>query len=124
MVCNRKEAVVIYQSIIKFNLYLKGAQCILCCNHKPLEPFLSCCRYIPKCNCWSMELSDYNLTFIYIKGSKNILSDAISRLKTLDIYKEPLDNPNTSDTITCIAEMVNNDLHSHITNKRIPSNQL
>ena len=33
-----------------------------------------------------MELADYNKTFVHIKGSTNILVDAISRLKTL--YKQ------------------------------------
>ena len=42
----------------------------------------------------------------------NILADAISRLKTLDIYKELLDHPETSDTMTCIAEMVTIDVQT------------
>ena len=37
-----KEDFAFYQSILKFVLYLRGgAQCILYCDHKPLEPFLS-----------------------------------------------------------------------------------
>ena len=59
-----------------------------------------------------MELPHYKLTFIHIKGSNNIVVDAISRLKTLDIYKEPLDNPNTSDTMTCIAEMASSNIQT------------
>ena len=47
-----------------------------------------------------MELADYNITFVQIKGKHNILVDAISRLKTLNIYEEPLENPN--------AQVVNN----------------
>ena len=31
--------------------------------------------------------------FVHIKGKNNVLADAISRLKTLNIYKEPLENP-------------------------------
>ena len=53
-----------------------------------------------------MELSDYNLIFIHIKGGNNILADAISRLKTLDIYMIPLDYPKTTNTMICIAEMI------------------
>ena len=59
-----------------------------------------------------MELSDYNLTFIHIKGSNNILADAVSRLKILDIYKELLDHPKASDTITCIAVMVSSNIQT------------
>ena len=35
-----KEDFGVYQSILKFDLYLIGVECILCCNHKQLEPFL------------------------------------------------------------------------------------
>ena len=59
-----------------------------------------------------MELSDYDLMFIHIKGNNNILADGISGLKTQDIYKEPLDNPKTSDTLTCNAEMVSSDIQT------------
>ena len=39
-----------------------------------------------------MELMDYHMSFLHIKGKHNILADAISRLKTLNIF-EPLENP-------------------------------
>ena len=51
---------------------------------------------IAKLNHWSTELSDYNLPFVHIKGS-NILADTISRIKTLDIYMDPLEYPKTCD---------------------------
>ena len=47
----------------------------------------------PKLNHWSMELTDYNLKFTHIKGSNDILTDAIFRLKTLDKYRDPLEHP-------------------------------
>ena len=55
-----------------------------------------------------MKLSDYNLTFIHIKGTDNISSNAISRLRTLDIYMEPIENPKTAalnNTEEYIAEV-------------------
>ena len=57
-----------------------------------------------------MELSDDNLTFVHMKDSNNILADVISRLKTLDIYKESLDNPKTCDIMTCTSEMVSSNI--------------
>ena len=36
-----------------------------------------------------MELADYNITFLHIKGKNNVLVVSISMLKTLNIYKEP-----------------------------------
>ena len=33
--------------------------------------------------------------FVHIKGKHNVLADAISRLKTLNIYEDPLENTET-----------------------------
>ena len=40
-----------------------------------------------------MELTDYNISFFHIKGKYNVLADAISRLKMLDVEKEPMEKP-------------------------------
>ena len=45
-----KRAYAVYQSILKFDLYLRVANCVLCQDHKTLEPFLSKGIKIPKCN--------------------------------------------------------------------------
>ena len=103
-----KEAFAVYQSVSKFNLYLRETQCILHCHHKPLEPFLSCEMKIPKLDHWSVEQSGYNLTFGHIKGTT-------SRLKILEIYTEQLENPKIaalSNTEECIAEVVTNKIQT------------
>ena len=64
-----------------------------------------------------MELLYYNLMFIHTKGNDNILADAISTLKTLDIYKDPLDYPQTSDTMTFTAKMVTTNIQTLSTDK-------
>ena len=33
---NKKEAYAVYQSMLKFDLYLRGTKCVLDCNHKLL----------------------------------------------------------------------------------------
>ena len=45
-----KVAFAVNLSVLKFHLYLRGAQCILHCDLKPLEPFLTCGMKIPKLN--------------------------------------------------------------------------
>ena len=55
---------------------------------------------IPKLNRWSMELADYKITFVLIKGKNNVLADTVSRLQMLNIYEEPQENPK--------AQVVNN----------------
>ena len=93
-----KEAFAVYQSVLKFDLYLTRAELILCCDHKPLEPFLSKGMKIPKLDQWAMKLADYNITFVYIKGSNNIITDAISSLKMLDICRDPIENARMKKT--------------------------
>ena len=43
---------------------------------------------IAKLDRWAMLLQEYDMTFVHIKGKDNILADAISRLRTLDIYEK------------------------------------
>ena len=53
-----KEAFAVYQSVLKFDFYLGGPECTLCCDQKPLGQFFSKGMKIPKPNCWSIELAD------------------------------------------------------------------
>ena len=39
-----------------------------------------------------MLLQEYDITFVLIRGKDNILADAISRLRTSNIYKDPMEN--------------------------------
>ena len=70
---------------------------------------------IPKVNDWSSELSDYNLTFVHIKDNNNILAEAISRLKTLDIYRDPLESLKSTATYNTkewVVEGVSNNIQT------------
>ena len=86
-----KEAYVVLMSVQRLDYYLslRGVQCTLRCDHKPLEPFLSRGVKIAKLDRWAMLLQEYDIKFIHIKGKDNILADAISRLWTEDIYADP-----------------------------------
>ena len=62
-----------------------------------------------------MELEDCNATFAHIKGKDNVLADAISRLKTLDIHKELLENlktPAVSNTKGLVMEIRATNMHT------------
>ena len=83
-----KEAYVVFKSVQRFDYYLRGAHCMLRCDYKPLEPFLSRGMKIAKLDRWAMLLQEYDIKFVHIKGKDNILADAISRLHTIDIYKD------------------------------------
>ena len=70
---------------------------MFCCDHELLEPFQSKRIQVPKLT-RGLELADYNIKFVHIKGKNNVLTDAISSLKTLNIYEEPLENPKSTDS--------------------------
>ena len=62
-----------------------------------------------------MELGEYNITFVYNIGKSNVLVDPISRLKTLNIYKELLENqktPTISNTQGYVMEVSANGMHT------------
>ena len=87
---------------------------MLCCDHKLLGPFLSKGIEIPKLNRWSMELADYNITFVHIKGKNNVVTDAISWLKMSNIYEEPLENQKAqivNNTQQIVAEICATSMH-------------
>ena len=110
-----KGAYAVLKSMECFDYYLQGANCTFCCDHKPLEPFLTRGLKIAKLDRWTMLLQVYDITFVHIKGKDNILADAISRLCTLDIYKKAIETKHSpavkttttqqEDIIECIQHI-------------------
>ena len=87
----------------------------LCCNHKPLEPFLSKGMKIAKLDRCEMLLQEYDITFVHIKGKDNILANAISRLCTLDIYEKATETQYPPAVKTSITQQEDTiDLIQHI----------
>ena len=92
-----------------FNYYLQGAKCTIHCNHKPLELIPTRGMKIAKLDRWAMLLQEYDITFVHIRGKDNILTDAISRLCTIDIYEEAIETqhlPIMQTTTTQVDEKV------------------
>ena len=89
--CLTKEAYAIYMSIKKLTYYLKDADVTLRSDHLPLKKFLAKNTLNSKVNNWAIEISPFRITFEYIKGIKNSLVDAISRLIEIDsqVQQEP-----------------------------------
>ena len=73
-----KEAFAVCQSVLTVDLLFRGAECILHCDHKPLELFLSMGIKTPKVHRWSMELQTDNITFMQIKSKNDVFADVIS----------------------------------------------
>ena len=68
----------------KLDYYLAGAQTTLRSDHLPLKKFLRQRTGNGKVNNWALSLEEYDITFEYIKGIKNTLADAMSRLVQID----------------------------------------
>ena len=79
-----KEAYAIYMCVKKLDYYLAGVQTTLRSDHLPLKKFLRQRTGNSKVNNWALSLEEYEITFEYIKGIKNTLADAMSRLVHLD----------------------------------------
>ena len=59
-------------------------------NHLPLKNFLEKKTLNSKVNNWAVEISPYKIKFEYIKGIKNTLANAMSRLiKIISDTKPP-----------------------------------
>ena len=82
--CLTKEAYAIYMSIKKLDYYLVDADIILRSDHLPLKKFLNKNMLNSKVNNWAVEISPFCITFEYIKGIKNTLTDTMSRLIAID----------------------------------------
>ena len=79
-----KEAYAIYMCVKKLDYYLAGTQTTLSSDHLPLKKFLKQRTGNAKVNNWALSLEGYTITFEYIKGIKNTLADAMSRLVHID----------------------------------------
>ena len=77
-----------YRSINKFSFDLTGAESTLYCDHKLLAPFLMTGMKSKTKDRWALKLQQYNIKFQHVAGRDNIIADAISCLKTANLYEE------------------------------------
>ena len=84
----QKECYAIYESVQKFAFYLTGIEYTLYCNHKPLASFFTTGMSSHIIDQWALELQQFNIKFEHIQGKKNIVTDAISRLRTFGLYQD------------------------------------
>ena len=79
-----KEAFAIYMSVKRLSFYLDQAEIYLRSDHLPLKRFLQENTLNSKVSNWAMELESFNIQFECIQGSKNVLTDTLSRLINID----------------------------------------
>ena len=71
-------------SVKKLSFYLDSAQITLRSNHLPFKKFLEKNTMNANVNNWAVELESQNINFEFIAGTKNVLTDTLSRLIELD----------------------------------------
>ena len=70
-----------------------------------------------------MELADYNIMFVHIKGKNNVLVDSIPWLETLNIYDEPLEKPKAQGVNNAQVVMVRCATNMHTVSTSMLSNE-
>ena len=72
------------------SFYLQNADLHVCSDHKPLLHIFTGYTDNYKCNKWGLELSAIprRVKVQQIKGIANILTDSVSRLKSVGIYHD------------------------------------
>ena len=82
---------------------------MLYCDHKLLAPFFNMSMSSLVLDHWALELQQFNIWFEHISGKKNVVADAISRLRMLGLYQ---DNGNT-DLAKTDDDIVDNVMECH-----------
>ena len=107
---NQKECYAVYRSIQTFSFYLAGTKCILYCDHQPFVPVFTTGMSGLVLDHWALELQQFNIQFEHISGKKNVVVNAIPRLRTLGLYQ---DNGNT-DLAKTDDDIVDNVVEVHV----------
>ena len=92
---------------------------MLYCNHKPLAPFFTKGMSSPMLHRWALELQQFNIKFQHIQGKKNIVADAISRLRTLGCYHDN-DKEDVPLSTEDVVENIIEEIHSIEVTQRMP----
>ena len=65
----------------------------------------------PVLDCWTFELQQFDIQFQHISGKKNVVADAISRLRTLGLYQDN-GNDNLATTDDDVVENITEEVHA------------
>ena len=86
-----KESASIFKGILRMSFYLTDSHVIIHSDHKPLQKFIYAVTANDRVNDWSFQIHAIckSIEFVHIKGTSNVLSDSLSRLKYHELYEEP-----------------------------------
>ena len=75
-------------------------------DHKPLKNFFKGGMNITKLDRWSLELQEFDISLVFIKGKLNTVADVISHLKNGGLYKEHSNEEQKANTTTSLDERI------------------
>ena len=75
-----KEAYAIIYNVQKFRPYLLGSKFTIMTDHKPLSHLFTSEMHNARVQRWAIILDEYGADVSYVKGSENVIADALSRL--------------------------------------------
>ena len=84
-----KECLAVVTSVKKFNTYLAGRHFEIFTDHRAIESLLTIKEHTRRIARWTMTLAEYDFTATYRKGSHNLDADALSRLFSSTVRKDP-----------------------------------
>ena len=83
-----KEMLAIMHALAKFRQYLVGSKFIVKTNHNSLRHFLGQQNLNDRQQKWVSKLQSYDFDISFVKGSQNIVADALSRQPHLSSMAE------------------------------------
>lgn len=86
-----KELLAIILSVENFNYYLTGREFLIVTDHRPLTYLFNSKNISARLHRWKYTLMGYQFKVVYVKGSQNVVADALSRIKIdeSEIENEP-----------------------------------
>ena len=77
-----KECLSIILSLRKFNFFIYDSphRVIIQCDHNPLKFISKMKNHNQRLMRWAMELQDYSVDVVHIRGKDNVIADCLSRM--------------------------------------------
>jgi hypothetical protein len=111
-----REALALIASLKEFRPYLIGGVVNIHTDHKPLLSLFKRDIHNARINRWKLEISDYQITINYIKGSMNFCPDFLSR--------QPISHIDTVDYVMLDEKTKGVMNHIPLLNDKIPLSDL
>jgi len=74
-----REAHAVIWALNKYRDLIFGSKVTMYCDHNPLQYIRECAPKSAKLLRWSLALQEFDLDFVYKKGSSNVVADWLSR---------------------------------------------